>query len=279
MTAQVGITVALACCFAAVFISLFTKDYTFAYQGLLGAVLGEGQTADFSVLETVSLLGNSSQLASTAVIVYLTVLVSLSVLALPLLWILLSLIIWLVPLTPRAHRYLLNSIEVCAAWSMLDVFVVMMLSSMLELDKFAQYIVQDECWRLNDVLAYFPQLSDLLPGEPVCLGIVPSLTPPFWLLTAGTLISVPFSLIVMAAASGVYEEGLKPTYRPLSEQAPLLRVATRQREALAQLEVLSVLGEGDDDINQREAALRTLAQVNRLSSHRLSAVRASSGTR
>ena len=40
---------------------------------------------------------------------------------------------------------------------MLDVFVVIMLTSLLSLDQFAQYTLGDECTSLNHALATYPQ--------------------------------------------------------------------------------------------------------------------------
>ncbi|EOD24846.1 hypothetical protein EMIHUDRAFT_315396 [Emiliania huxleyi CCMP1516] len=69
----------------------------------------------------------------------------LFLLALPLLFLLCLALLWAAPLQPRTQRRLLVATEVVHAWSAPDVFVLTIVASSLELDRFAHFIIGHEC--------------------------------------------------------------------------------------------------------------------------------------
>ena len=96
--------------------------------------------------------------------------------------------LWSVPLHAATQRRLLIAAEVAHAWSALDVFLLTLVASLLELDQFSQFIVGDECDVVNGLLARY--FAPLVQHEPRCFVVDAQLEPGVWLLFAASLVSM-----------------------------------------------------------------------------------------
>lgn len=83
---------------------------------------------------------------------------------------------------------------------MLDVFAVMVLVSMLELNQFAQFIMGDELNGANAILEKYSEFHPFLPQQNVVFGITPTLDAGYWLFAFFVLIANPMGLFIMHAA-------------------------------------------------------------------------------
>ena len=70
------------------------------------------------------------------------------------------------------------------AWAMLDVFAVMVIVALLEINQFAQFIMGDELVGINAVLQQYDEFHPFLPYENIAFGIKPTLETGYWTLTA-----------------------------------------------------------------------------------------------
>ena len=113
----------------------------------------------------------------------------------PLLWLLLLALLWLVPLHAATQHRLLVAAEIAHAWSALDVFLLTLVASLLELDQFSQFIVGSECDGVNRLLSRY--FSPLVSGEPRCFVVDAQLEPGVWLLFAASLVSMASGHLVM----------------------------------------------------------------------------------
>ena len=116
-------------------------------------------------------------------------------LVVPLLWLLLLALLWLVPLHAATQHRLLVAAEIAHAWSALDVFLLTLVASLLELDQFSQFIVGSECDGVNRLLSRY--FSPLVSGEPRCFVVDAQLEPGVWLLFAASLVSMASGHLVM----------------------------------------------------------------------------------
>ena len=107
----------------------------------------------------------------------------------PLVWPLLTLILWHVPMRPRVLKSVLVAMETSFAWAMLDIFVVTLAASLLQLDPVAKFTLGDECTGINKVLTDYPSVGSLLPGEASCFGVAPTLDAGYWLLLSGAVLT------------------------------------------------------------------------------------------
>jgi hypothetical protein len=103
---------------------------------------------------------------------------------LPLLHLGMLFVLWLVPMSLRAARYLLFVAEVVSAWAALDVFVVSLLVALFEIRQFAQFIIGDHCDQINVLLKQY--FAGAFPaGEtPTCFDVHTVLLDTTWVLVS-----------------------------------------------------------------------------------------------
>ena len=124
----------------------------------------------------------------------------------PIAWCLHCLALFCLPLRPRQLRSMLIASETLYAWSTLDVFVVIIAAALLELDAVAKFTIGNECDGINAALQTYHGVGDLLPGEPSCFGVTPTLEAGFWLLACCVVVSTVAGGIATFTAHVALEE-------------------------------------------------------------------------
>ena len=84
--------------------------------------------------------------------------------------------------------------------------LVVIITSLLELDQVAKFTLGDECKSLNQILHDYPQIGSLLPAEPTCFGVAPTLAGGYWLAVIAIIMTNLFGGFVMCAAHVALEE-------------------------------------------------------------------------
>jgi len=190
-------------------IGMSITSFTLHVRGLVGLVLGpEAANTQWTLGSLFMELGHVSEIASPAILFVYQFIFVVTCCALPLAWLILILAVWLVPFAPRALRSMLIGCEIIYAWSMLDVFAVILAASLLELDQVAKFTLGSECDTLNQVLADYPSLEQQLelPGEASCFGVAPTLDAGWWLMVLGVLLANICGQFVVCAAHTAVEE-------------------------------------------------------------------------
>merc|ERR1712093_395678 len=98
------------------------------------------------------------------------------------------LVLWCAPLSKRLHRQCYVAAQVLGAWSGLDVFVVSILAGVLQIQRFALFIIGDKCDGLDNLVARTP-LADRLPGTKTCFNVDATIRPGGWILMTAAVIS------------------------------------------------------------------------------------------
>uniref|UniRef100_A0A7S3BEG8 Uncharacterized protein n=1 Tax=Haptolina ericina TaxID=156174 RepID=A0A7S3BEG8_9EUKA len=192
----------MAVCAAGILFSTTAVDvFTLHVEGLTGALLGEDASVSLSVAGMAGMVGTITSQGPPPLMYMLQVGFIITTMATPLVWLMCCTVLWTIPLSRRAlHRWSVAA-EVCYAWAMLDVFAVMVIASLLELDQFAQFIVQGEVDGINAIMQQYSEFHPYLPGQFVTFGVTPTLEAGYWLMTAFVFLSNPVGLFVMHAAS------------------------------------------------------------------------------
>jgi len=206
VTVQLLVPLLLAACLLTIGATVWVPVLTLEVQGLIGFLLAESRTTDWSIAKLASHIPTGSQMAPRGWLLLLQVGFVTTCMITPLVLALSSLLLWTVGMRPGTFRRLLTFVEVVAAWSWLDVYVVIMITSLLSLNQFAQFTLGDECTTLNLILGSYPKLAELLPGEPVCLAVQPELKGTFALLFTATMLVTGISAFVMQAATSALRE-------------------------------------------------------------------------
>ena len=170
-------------------LGMYLTGFTLHVRGVVGLLLGEDAHTSYSMLSLCSAIGGVSTLAPAYVMAFFELILILTCVLAPLLWPLVLLSAWLLPWRPRALRTLLVVAETTYAWAKLDVFCVIVAAALLELDEVAKFTLGDECDGINAAIASHPELAKLLPGEPSCFGVAPTLDVGFVFATLGVVLA------------------------------------------------------------------------------------------
>ena len=180
----------LIVCVPMIVAGLAMPCFTLHVQGIVGYALGpEPANTTYSLLSLCAVFGGVSTLAPVYVMAFLQLVLFATMFIAPLMWPFLVLALWAVPMRPRAMRTLLIVTETTYAWAMLDVICVIVAVSLLELDMVAKFTLGNECDAINAFLRNQTAVGDLMPGEPSCFGVHPTLESGFFMLTFAVVIA------------------------------------------------------------------------------------------
>ena len=170
-------------------------SFSFEFQGLAGTLLGQPPTYYSLVSLANSILppGGITGAGPGTITLWITFL--LFAFVFPLIYLVLILALWTVPLTLYEQRKLHVTVEVIHAWGAMEVFVLSIVAALLELKQFAGFIVGSKCDMINRLVTAY--LSEALPAEDdVCFTVITQ-------LTHGTFVLVSASLLIMVVGQYV----------------------------------------------------------------------------
>eukprot|EP00755_Sulcionema_specki_P007244 Sspe_Gene.37709::Locus_18203_Transcript_1_1_Confidence_1.000_Length_3941::g.37709::m.37709 len=106
--------------------------------------------------------------------------------AVPLLQVVALAVLWACPLTLHMQKVLFFANEVIAAWNALDVFVVALIASLLEISQFAGFMIGGKCDGINQVLSAAGPVIGLDVNK--CFDVRATLLNGCWILFAAALV-------------------------------------------------------------------------------------------
>lgn len=177
----------------------FLPIFSLSKEGILGVVLGEERSSkDYSVLDGASFLLLASPSSPPWLMRSLQVLYFAVLIVSPVLFYALSLFLWVVPLHAWLRHHAGFLLQLLYSFSAVDVYLLCMILSLLQLDKVSQQITGElshgGCAAAEPTFdAHF---SELLHGTPTCLTLSSGLLSAYWLLLAATLFGLPAGIAV-----------------------------------------------------------------------------------
>ncbi|KRX06311.1 hypothetical protein PPERSA_06282 [Pseudocohnilembus persalinus] len=163
-------TILLILCLILLVSGVLVKSVSFEVLGLVGYLLGPDQAnQSYSIYDIGTHLPQNT--VASFMIYLVQVVFYVTNLIIPVLFLLLLLILFLFPEKIKL-KYQLNIfvwIEILYAWSSIDVVVVAIVLSIIEIKQFMLFLVGDSCIGINEVLEILDKQDILkLPGGPVC---------------------------------------------------------------------------------------------------------------
>lgn len=155
-------------------------SFDFHIEGLAGLVLGDKATQRYSLISLGTAVPASSRDPRGAGALSLEVVYFFFGFALPLVQLVLLAVLYLTPLSLHYQRKLYVTCEVATSWAALDVFAVGVVATLLEISKFAQFMVGDRCDFINTFLGR--HLDRALNGDDTCFDVSTELTRGAWVL-------------------------------------------------------------------------------------------------
>jgi len=190
----VGLMLVLA--IALLLVGVRAQSFIFEYEGVAGLVLPPDSFSLWSVGLAVSGGGQSD-----FGIKFIQVAFLLFAMVMPIAQLAVLCVLWCCPVSIQTQRKLFITSEVFGAWSALDVFIVSIITALLELSQFATFIVDSfsAAVMLDQLVADY--CKDLLPsGQVTLVQIVTELNSGCWLLFGAALIAMVLGQVVTRCA-------------------------------------------------------------------------------
>jgi hypothetical protein len=187
------ILVIVGCCLA---------SFDFHIEGLAGLVLGDKAKRRYSLISLGDAIPGSSKDARGAI--SLEIVYFFFGFALPLVQLVLLAVLWVAPLSLKRQQRLYVACEVSTSWAALDVFAVGVVAALLEISKFAQFMVGHRCDALNRFLG--KHLDRALAGDDKCFDVSTELTRGAWVLLPAAFVSGVVGVVLLRKAKAKLDE-------------------------------------------------------------------------
>lgn len=142
------------------------KCFIFEFKGAAGLVLGNQREERYSVISLGTSLPMSVKDPSDLGIISIQWTYFFFALFMPLASILMVNVLFYVPMTLKNQNRAFTFAEICNAWSAIEVFLLSVFASMLELSQFAKFMVGDHCDFLKGDF-----MKDLFNEEDTCFSV------------------------------------------------------------------------------------------------------------
>ncbi|CAE8735643.1 unnamed protein product [Polarella glacialis] len=201
-TWSVLVPVALFASLVVVMAGTAVDSFQFNFAGLANVALGEdGSRRPFSLIKLGEQLPAASGDPNSVGIRWIQFVFFLFSLVVIVLYHGLLLFLWLAPLTRSRQKKLVAAAQTLQAWSAIDVFVVSIIASVMEISMLVKFMVGDKCDAIDKFLQSPPAvIAGWLPPElvahPTCVDLTTSLEPGCWCLFAGALVSAVVGQVV-----------------------------------------------------------------------------------
>ncbi|KAH3764216.1 Paraquat-inducible protein A [Pelomyxa schiedti] len=175
-------------------LGILTPSFEFVFGGAVGWLLkeiGQPTSTSYSVFSLAYALPRSTcgvALLSVRAVQLMFVLTSIVAPAA----LLLSLaVLWFIPMKEPTQKRWYTLCEVLNAWSALEVFVVSIIAAILEIEQFAQFIVEEPCAGVNMIL------NNRIGEGATCFDVQAKLLMGCWLLFGASVVYIVTAIIVM----------------------------------------------------------------------------------
>ena len=173
--------------------------FNFEFKGLSELLLHSlnlSSSGAYSLVTLAESLSTTSSAAATSFnVIFLQGTFCLFSIVAPFVHLVLMFVLWVVPCTLRTQHRLFYATEIVYAWSAVDVFLITIIASLVELQLAAQFLVGNRCDLINALVAqlHWPSLAD----DAKCFDVIATLSEGAWALIISTMFSLISSFIVM----------------------------------------------------------------------------------
>ena len=185
---------------------IFVYSFRFEFLGAAGFLLKLFDVSTYQLFSVYSLAKAMPLFAPSGTlpaIYFIAVTFVLSIAIFPVLDLVLTGFLWIVPLRRKQQRALNVVVEILNAWSAIEVYILIVLVELLEIRRFAGFIADDACHAINPLLArYFAPL--LGEGNTNCVDVAATLLPGIWLFLVAAVLYVGVTTYAMAVCRRVF---------------------------------------------------------------------------
>ena len=204
-----GIIIILLFTLGTLISGIICKSFSFDFVGLAGWAMSLLQTPhkqEYSVIDLSIKLPGAAEFPNSFGVRFTQVLYIIISILMPIVHTISLFILWVVPMTRKAQTFLYKACEVMYAWSCLDVFVISILASVMEISQFARFMVGDRCDLIDPIVKMFFADEELIQGHETCFDVITVLLKGSWLLFAAAILHDTATIIVNRVAGKALEE-------------------------------------------------------------------------
>ena len=208
-TFRVIISFILMLTFGFVIAGSITECFSFYFHGLAGYglnLLKIPSHREFSVLSLGLSVPEAYENPKAPEIIFTQVIFFLTVLAMPIGFLIVIFILWFIPMPRKAQMILYAIAEILNAWSCIDVFVIAVVASLTEIEQFTKFIVGGRCDSIDPIIQkYFTRLLD---GYNTCFQVKTYLEEGCWLFFCAAISFFISSFVILKVCRNALNERL-----------------------------------------------------------------------
>ena len=186
-----------------------TQSFSFYFHGLAGYALNLLDYPDhreFSIIQLGFDVRNVYENPNAPEIIFTQFIYFLTVLAIPITFLLLLIILWFVPMPRKAQKILYSIAEILNAWSCIDVFVIALIAGVVQIAQFAKFMVGDKCDLIDPIIhKYFYKT---LNGHDSCFEVQTYLSEGSWLFFGAAITFFISSFVILKVCRNALNERL-----------------------------------------------------------------------
>jgi len=138
---------------ALIFVGVGLKSFHFEFNGVAGTALGDGKVRSFSLVSIGEHIPQSIEDSSSFGVHYIKTCYFFFALVMPIMCLLSMFALFLVPMRLKQQQMVFMLAEVTNAWSAIEVFVLSIVISLIEIAPFAESMVGSRCALINKILS------------------------------------------------------------------------------------------------------------------------------
>ena len=186
-----------------------THNFSFNFKGFIGYgldLLKIPSKKELTLIDLGKNLPSVYENPTDSSIIFVQIVFFLSVLVLPLAFLVIIGILWFVPMTRKTQKILYTIAEKLNAWSCIDVFVITAIPSISQIELITKFMVGDKCNTIDPIFeAYF---SKYLDGYNTCLKVKIYLEKGFWLFFVAAALFFISSFVILKMCRNALHERL-----------------------------------------------------------------------
>jgi len=139
--------------FVLICVGIGLKSFHFKFNGVAGTALGDDKVRSFSLVSIGKHIPHSVQDSSSFGIHWIQTCYFFFAVVMPIVCLLSMLVLFLIPMRLKQQQKVFVIAEIANAWSAIEVFVIAIVASLIEISPFAESMVGKHCGLLNQILS------------------------------------------------------------------------------------------------------------------------------
>ena len=186
-----------------------TQSFSFQFHGLAGyalELLDISSYREFSIIRLGLSVRDIYENPNASEIIFTQFIFFLTVLAIPVTFIFVVIILWFMPLPRKKQTILYNIAEILNAWSCIDVFVIALIAGVIQICQFAKFLVGDKCDPIDPILKKY--FSNILGIHNSCFEVETYLSEGSWLFFSAAVTFFIASFVILKVCRNALNERL-----------------------------------------------------------------------